>query len=198
MDHQEAGLRREGTAAHPSSCGAGAEAAGPKEYSTRRPRSACRGSLRKGLAGRRWRVCVCRAWIEGLSEYTMSCWLRSAEIGLEIGEAWVVQNAAIYMLNHNHHLIAAGRQRQLVDPLHQLLNIIKASDPHGWVWRGMAGGQSTRPLAAVGSGMSTLGAPGPTEASGGRACALKTGRVLPEHPRVSVVFGSSTSRCTWT
>uniref|UniRef100_I3N1T0 Cilia and flagella associated protein 46 n=1 Tax=Ictidomys tridecemlineatus TaxID=43179 RepID=I3N1T0_ICTTR len=75
-----------------------------------------------------------RTWIESLSEYTMNNWLRSAEIGLEIGEAWVVQNAAVYMLNHNHHLIVAGRQRELVDPLHKLLSIIKASDHQGWVW----------------------------------------------------------------
>ncbi|VTJ70318.1 Hypothetical predicted protein [Marmota monax] len=72
-----------------------------------------------------------RTWIESLSEYTMNNWLRSAEIGLEIGEAWVVQNAAVYMLNHNHHLIVAGRQRELVDPLHKLLSIIKASDHPG-------------------------------------------------------------------
>ncbi|KAM5140139.1 cilia- and flagella-associated protein 46 [Callospermophilus lateralis] len=72
-----------------------------------------------------------RTWIESLSEYTMNNWLRSAEIGLEIGEAWVVQNAAVYMLNHNHHLIVAGRQRELVDPLHKLLSIIKASDHQG-------------------------------------------------------------------
>uniref|UniRef100_A0A8D2DG26 Cilia and flagella associated protein 46 n=1 Tax=Sciurus vulgaris TaxID=55149 RepID=A0A8D2DG26_SCIVU len=72
-----------------------------------------------------------RTWIEGLSEYAMSNWLRSAEIGLEIGEAWVVQNAAVYLLNHNHHLIVAGRQRELLDPLLQLLNIIKASDRLG-------------------------------------------------------------------
>ncbi|XP_013358484.1 PREDICTED: cilia- and flagella-associated protein 46 isoform X2 [Chinchilla lanigera] len=72
-----------------------------------------------------------RTWIENLSHYAMNNWLRSAEIGQEIGEAWIVQNAVVYVLNHNHHLITAGRQKELVDTLHHLLNIIKAMGPHG-------------------------------------------------------------------
>lgn len=74
---------------------------------------------------------ICRTWIENLSHYAMNNWLRSAEIGREIGEAWIVQNAVVYVLNHNHHLITAGRQRELVDTLHQLLNIMKAIGSHG-------------------------------------------------------------------
>ncbi|XP_019062592.1 cilia- and flagella-associated protein 46 isoform X2 [Fukomys damarensis] len=72
-----------------------------------------------------------RTWIENLSHYAMNNWLRSAEIGQEIGEAWIVQNAVVYVLNHNHHLITAGRQKELVDALYHLLNIIKAIGPHG-------------------------------------------------------------------
>ncbi|XP_023564812.1 cilia- and flagella-associated protein 46 [Octodon degus] len=72
-----------------------------------------------------------RTWIENLSHYAMNNWLRSAEIGQEIGEAWIVQNAVVYVLNHNHHLITSGRQKELVDSLHHLLNIIKAMGPHG-------------------------------------------------------------------
>ncbi|KAM5271866.1 cilia- and flagella-associated protein 46 [Ctenodactylus gundi] len=72
-----------------------------------------------------------RTWIENLSQYAMNNWLRSAEIGQEIGEAWIVQNAVVYVLNHNHHLITAGRQRELVDTLYHLLNIVKATGPQG-------------------------------------------------------------------
>ncbi|XP_021108879.1 cilia- and flagella-associated protein 46 isoform X3 [Heterocephalus glaber] len=72
-----------------------------------------------------------RTWIENLSHYAMNNWLRSAEIGQEIGEAWIVQNAVVYVLNHNHHLITAGRQKELVDTLYYLLNIIKDIGPHG-------------------------------------------------------------------
>lgn len=81
-------------------------------------------------------VCVCcfRTWIESLSQYAMSNWLRAAEIGQEIGESWIVQNAVVYVLNHNRHLILAGRQKELVDSLCHLLNTLKATDYKGWVW----------------------------------------------------------------
>ncbi|XP_074194762.1 LOW QUALITY PROTEIN: cilia- and flagella-associated protein 46 [Rhinolophus sinicus] len=74
---------------------------------------------------------VYRTWIEGLSQYAMSSWLRAAEIGQELQEAWIVQNAVVSILNHNHHLLAAGRQRELVDALHQLLSIVKATGHSG-------------------------------------------------------------------
>ncbi|XP_008581370.1 PREDICTED: tetratricopeptide repeat protein 40, partial [Galeopterus variegatus] len=70
-------------------------------------------------------------WIESLSQYAMSNWLRSAEIGQEIQEAWIVQNAVVYVLNHNHHLLMAGRQKELVDALTQLLGIVKAIGHNG-------------------------------------------------------------------
>ncbi|ELW67298.1 hypothetical protein TREES_T100016876 [Tupaia chinensis] len=71
-----------------------------------------------------------RSWIESLSQYAMNNWLRSAEIGQEIQEAWIVQNAVVYVLNHNHHLILAGRQKELVVALFHLLNIVKVTG-HG-------------------------------------------------------------------
>ncbi|XP_058291859.1 cilia- and flagella-associated protein 46 isoform X10 [Hylobates moloch] len=72
-----------------------------------------------------------RTWIESLSQYAMNNWLRSAEIGQEIQEAWIVQNAVVYVLNHNHHLILAGRQKELVDALCHLLSIVKATGHSG-------------------------------------------------------------------
>lgn len=72
-----------------------------------------------------------RTWIEGLSQSAMSCWLRSAEIGREIQESWIVQNAVVYVLNHNHHLIVAGRQKELVNTLDHLLSIVKATGHSG-------------------------------------------------------------------
>nr|XP_024202467.2 cilia- and flagella-associated protein 46 isoform X2 [Pan troglodytes] len=72
-----------------------------------------------------------RTWIESLSRYAMNNWLRSAEIGQEIQEAWIVQNAVVYVLNHNHHLILAGRQKELVDALYHLLSIVKATGHSG-------------------------------------------------------------------
>lgn len=63
----------------------------------------------------------------------MNCWLRSADIGQEIQEPWIVQNAVVYVLNHNHHLIKAGRQRELLDALYHLLGIMKAVGHSGCV-----------------------------------------------------------------
>nr|XP_021521808.1 cilia- and flagella-associated protein 46 isoform X1 [Aotus nancymaae] len=72
-----------------------------------------------------------RTWIESLSQYAMNNWLRSAEIGQELQEAWIVQNAVVYVLNHSRHLILAGRQKELVDALHHLLSIVKATGHSG-------------------------------------------------------------------
>uniref|UniRef100_H0XQW3 Cilia and flagella associated protein 46 n=1 Tax=Otolemur garnettii TaxID=30611 RepID=H0XQW3_OTOGA len=72
-----------------------------------------------------------RSWIESLSQYAMNNWLRSAEIGQEIQEPWIVQNSIVYVLNHNYHLILAGRQRELIDSLYHLLSIVKDMDYSG-------------------------------------------------------------------
>ncbi|XP_031244561.1 cilia- and flagella-associated protein 46 isoform X3 [Mastomys coucha] len=72
-----------------------------------------------------------RTWIESLSQYAMNNWMRAAEIGQELGESWIVQNALVYVLNHNRHLILAGRQKELVDSLFHLLNIIKITEYTG-------------------------------------------------------------------
>ncbi|XP_047615394.1 cilia- and flagella-associated protein 46 isoform X9 [Phacochoerus africanus] len=74
---------------------------------------------------------VYRTWIESLSQHAMNSWLRSAEIGHELREAWIVHNAVVYVLNHNQHLIMAGRQRELVDPLYHLLGLVKATGHSG-------------------------------------------------------------------
>ncbi|XP_049646414.1 cilia- and flagella-associated protein 46-like [Suncus etruscus] len=67
-----------------------------------------------------------RTWITGLSQLAMNSWLRAADIGRELQETWIVQNAIAYVLNHNHHIIMAGRQRELVGALNQLLGIVKS------------------------------------------------------------------------
>ncbi|XP_025774064.1 cilia- and flagella-associated protein 46 [Puma concolor] len=74
---------------------------------------------------------VYRTWIESLSQGAMDSWLRCAEIGREIQEGWIVQNAVVYVLNHNRHLIVAGRQRELVGALDHLLSIVKATGHDG-------------------------------------------------------------------
>ncbi|XP_035317165.1 cilia- and flagella-associated protein 46 isoform X1 [Cricetulus griseus] len=72
-----------------------------------------------------------RTWIESLSQYAMGNWLRAAEIGQDLGESWVVQNAVVCVLNHNRHLILSGRQKELVDYLFHFLTILKATGYKG-------------------------------------------------------------------
>uniref|UniRef100_A0A8D0H4W8 Cilia and flagella associated protein 46 n=1 Tax=Sphenodon punctatus TaxID=8508 RepID=A0A8D0H4W8_SPHPU len=64
-------------------------------------------------------------WIDRLSQYTMQNFLRAAEMGEELNEAWIVHNAVVYVLNHNKHLIASGRHREMIKHLQTLLNAIK-------------------------------------------------------------------------
>nr|XP_009668849.1 PREDICTED: tetratricopeptide repeat protein 40 [Struthio camelus australis] len=64
-------------------------------------------------------------WIDYLSQYAMENFQRAAEIGEELNEAWIVHNAAVYVLNYNKHLITSGRQREILEYLQTLLRAIK-------------------------------------------------------------------------
>nr|XP_056706458.1 cilia- and flagella-associated protein 46 [Euleptes europaea] len=66
-------------------------------------------------------------WINGLSQYAMENFLRAAKIGEELNEAWIVHNTVVYVLNHNKHLIASRRQREIVDSLQILYSTIKST-----------------------------------------------------------------------
>uniref|UniRef100_A0A3P9HU19 Cilia and flagella associated protein 46 n=1 Tax=Oryzias latipes TaxID=8090 RepID=A0A3P9HU19_ORYLA len=46
-----------------------------------------------------------RDWIHSLSAYATSNFMRAGQLGAEIGEPWVVANAAIYLWNYNSHLL---------------------------------------------------------------------------------------------
>uniref|UniRef100_A0A3B4YJ43 Cilia and flagella associated protein 46 n=1 Tax=Seriola lalandi dorsalis TaxID=1841481 RepID=A0A3B4YJ43_SERLL len=64
-----------------------------------------------------------RNWIQALSAYATSNFLRAAELGSEIREPWVVGNAAIYLWNYSSHLLAAGEYQCLFPPF-QILYIV--------------------------------------------------------------------------
>ncbi|XP_062832185.1 cilia- and flagella-associated protein 46 isoform X4 [Anolis carolinensis] len=65
------------------------------------------------------------SWISNLSKYAMENFLRAARIGEELNEAWIVHNTVVYVLNHNKHLIAAKRQREIVESLQTLFSAVK-------------------------------------------------------------------------
>ncbi|KAG9484777.1 hypothetical protein GDO78_008080 [Eleutherodactylus coqui] len=66
-----------------------------------------------------------RDWIIELSAYATENFLRAAELGVELQDAWITHNAAVYVLNHNKHIIASGRLTLLVETLKKLHAALK-------------------------------------------------------------------------
>ncbi|XP_072095861.1 cilia- and flagella-associated protein 46 isoform X2 [Mobula birostris] len=66
-----------------------------------------------------------RNWIDYLSNSATQSFLRAAELGMQLNEAIIVCNAAVYIWNYNHHLLVAGRYKKLVKPFQALLDALK-------------------------------------------------------------------------
>ncbi|XP_061491602.1 cilia- and flagella-associated protein 46 isoform X1 [Rhineura floridana] len=71
------------------------------------------------------------SWIDHLSQYAMENFLRAARIGEELNEAWIVHNTVVYVLNHNKHLIASKRQREIVESLQTLFSAVRSTGHFG-------------------------------------------------------------------
>nr|XP_046258124.1 cilia- and flagella-associated protein 46 isoform X1 [Scatophagus argus] len=74
---------------------------------------------------------VYRDWIEALSAYATSNFLRAAELGAEIREPWVVANAAVYLWNYSSHLLAAGEYQRLLPTFQSLVEMIQKTEDTG-------------------------------------------------------------------
>ncbi|XP_018080698.1 cilia- and flagella-associated protein 46 isoform X1 [Xenopus laevis] len=70
-------------------------------------------------------------WISELSRYATENFLQAAELGVELHEAWITHNAAVYILNHNKHLISTERLSELTDSLQKLLTALKKTGHNG-------------------------------------------------------------------
>ncbi|XP_063348312.1 cilia- and flagella-associated protein 46 [Pelmatolapia mariae] len=68
---------------------------------------------------------IYRDWIQALCAYTTSNFLRAGELGAEIGESWVVANAAIYLWNYNSHLLAAREYTRLLPTFQSLVDMLQ-------------------------------------------------------------------------
>ncbi|KAG1963056.1 cilia- and flagella-associated protein [Pimephales promelas] len=64
-------------------------------------------------------------WIKGLSAYATGHFLRGAELGAELGEAWLVANAAVYLWNYNTWLLATRGHRLLLPTFSRLLQLLR-------------------------------------------------------------------------
>ncbi|XP_026165910.1 cilia- and flagella-associated protein 46 isoform X3 [Mastacembelus armatus] len=71
---------------------------------------------------------IYRDWIQALSAYATSNFLRAAELGAEIGELWVVANATIYLWNYNSHLLAAGEYQCLLPTFQRLVEMLEQTE----------------------------------------------------------------------
>ncbi|KAK2163795.1 hypothetical protein LSH36_74g11000 [Paralvinella palmiformis] len=64
-------------------------------------------------------------WISSLSEDALSCFLRAAELGIELGEAWIVCSAAAYVWNYSNHILANNRHKEMIEPFQKILESFK-------------------------------------------------------------------------
>ncbi|XP_063818084.1 cilia- and flagella-associated protein 46 isoform X2 [Pseudophryne corroboree] len=74
---------------------------------------------------------VYRDWISQLSAYATENFLQAAELGVELQEAWVTHNAAVYILNHNKQIVGSQRIPVLVDTLKKLIAALRKTGSSG-------------------------------------------------------------------
>ncbi|CAK6962375.1 cilia- and flagella-associated protein 46 [Scomber scombrus] len=74
---------------------------------------------------------IYRDWIQVLSAYATSNFLRAAELGAEIRESWVATNAAIYLWNYSSHLLAAGEHQRLLPTFQSFVDMLRKTECTG-------------------------------------------------------------------
>ncbi|XP_049337763.1 cilia- and flagella-associated protein 46-like [Astyanax mexicanus] len=72
-----------------------------------------------------------RDWIQKLSAYATDNFLRGAELGAEIQEAWLVANAAVYLWNYNTHLLSKKQYPSLLPTFSRLTELLKQTSHTG-------------------------------------------------------------------
>lgn len=70
-------------------------------------------------------------WLEKLSKETMEHFLRGVEIGVELGESWLVSQGCAYAWNYIHHMVEKKSYTKVVNVLNTLLNALKKTG-HNW------------------------------------------------------------------
>uniref|UniRef100_A0A3Q2XJ12 Uncharacterized protein n=1 Tax=Hippocampus comes TaxID=109280 RepID=A0A3Q2XJ12_HIPCM len=73
---------------------------------------------------------IYRDWIQDLSAYATSTFLRAAELGTQIREPWVVANSAIYLWNYNRHLLVTGDYNCLIPTFQSLVEMFQKTENH--------------------------------------------------------------------
>ncbi|XP_030628131.1 cilia- and flagella-associated protein 46 [Chanos chanos] len=74
-----------------------------------------------------------RDWIQSLSDYATANFIRGAELGVELGEAWLVANAAVYLWNYNREQLASKEYQHLLPTFSKLVELLKQTGHAGEV-----------------------------------------------------------------
>jgi len=69
---------------------------------------------------------VFRKWIQSLSSYAVSKFLRAASLGVQLNESWIIGSAAAYIWNYSKHMMCQQRQQEVVSSLQTVLDAVKA------------------------------------------------------------------------
>ncbi|XP_072177207.1 cilia- and flagella-associated protein 46-like [Diadema setosum] len=64
-------------------------------------------------------------FIKDLAESATGGFLRAAELGVTLGESWIVCSAAAYLWNYTNHMMTDNRHRELIAPFTSLLQALK-------------------------------------------------------------------------
>ncbi|TSK22638.1 Cilia- and flagella-associated protein 46 [Bagarius yarrelli] len=72
-------------------------------------------------------------WIQEMSVYATTNFLRGAELGAELQEPWLVVNAATYLWNYNNHILATKREDRLVPTFSKLVELLRQTGHAGEV-----------------------------------------------------------------
>lgn len=77
-------------------------------------------------------MCVCRDWIKSLSDTAMNSFTRAIALGCQLKEPWIICSAGAYIWNYNVHRLDQGRHRELLVPLHAVLEGLRAIGHAGY------------------------------------------------------------------
>lgn len=71
-------------------------------------------------------------WVSKVTQDAVRGFLRGAELGCVLKEAWLVANAASYLWNYSHHWVASNRLTEVVLVFRPLMDSMKKVDASRW------------------------------------------------------------------
>lgn len=72
-----------------------------------------------------------RTWVMDINQQAVNSFLRATAIGKELGETWIVVNAATYFWNYNNHMVTQSKHREIYGQLQVILDGLKKAGHEG-------------------------------------------------------------------